>query len=91
MGNVVALQDPNAFRASDGELPHGCSEVWAKQIFGGAKVHFWRADALGYRSACGVVVTEPKLRNGQNVLFGGGTYPKCKRCMNRLRLNGSKW
>jgi hypothetical protein len=92
MSNVVAF-DQETFRHSDGELPHGASDVWGIAIFGSCKAHHWRISRshplLFYESVCGVRAPR-KIANGQNSLLGPGTYPKCKRCMGILRKRGSE-
>lgn len=89
MGEVVKLVDDDAFRYSGRELLHGCTEVWAIPLFRGNRAHFFIRSRNGYFSKCGMLVEET-LWNGQNTLFGAGTYPKCKRCMGHLRRQSVK-
>lgn len=96
--NVVPLKSRYDFLHTNGELPHFCSKVWGYDIWSsGSKVHFWRCTEDGYTSICGRSIP-PVIPNGQNRLFGGGTYPKCKQCMEKLRKisrarhgGGSAW
>jgi hypothetical protein len=89
MPKVVPLFPVDRGFASDGELPHGSSDVWGKMLFHTDKTHFWKsreeAGRFIYWSMCGLKHEFAVLRNGQNMLFGGGNYPKCKVCMDRLR------
>jgi hypothetical protein len=85
MAEVIPLHR-DELRFSGGELPHASSNVWGIQIFAspGKKAHFWRRDPHGYRRECDGYVSPAFLDNGQASIFGAGTFPKCKRCMNRL-------
>ena len=82
---VVELRPADDFKFSGNELPHGVTDIWAMPILGNSeKAHFFIRKAVAYVSLCNVAVPH-RLRNGQNYLFGPGSYPKCKRCMDRLR------
>lgn len=84
MGDVVDINNHD-FRCTDGELPHGVTDVWGYVITSSGKAHFFERTSIGYRSICGRVEVPAFLRNGQNTLFSPGTFPKCKVCMNKLR------
>jgi hypothetical protein len=84
--NLVPLHSSGTFRATDGELPHGCTNVWGMAILLRHRVgHFYVREAIGYAALCGVKVPGHTIWNGQNSLLGPGSYPKCKRCMEALR------
>ncbi len=89
LSNVVPIFSTDGGYCSEGELPHGCSDVWALVTFHGHKAHFWKsreeAGRYIYWSMCGERHEFAVLRNGQNMMFGAGNYPKCKVCMERLR------
>lgn len=88
--NVVPLRTHDGFRCSGGELPHGSSDVWAMGIFfsgGGptSTAHFFVRKSAGHVALCGYAGPLTIPRSGQNALFGAGSFPKCKRCMDALR------
>lgn len=85
MSKVIPIIPDDTFRHSGGELPHGSHEVWAKALGKGTTGHFWLRESDGYRSLCDRLAVRAFLHNGQCSLFGVGTYPKCKKCMDLLR------
>ena len=89
--NIVPLNPDTGFKCTGGELPHGSSNVWAKQLsfVNHQKVHFWLRNTRGYRSLCRLADAPAFLFNGQCPLFKPGNYPKCKKCMNLLRKGGT--
>lgn len=89
--SVVALRPADGFRCTDGELPHGCTEVWGFAILlNHRKGHFFIREAVGYSALCGVTVPSHTIWNGQNTLLASGTYPKCRKCMEALRAKSAK-
>jgi hypothetical protein len=89
--NVVPLMPDTGFKCTGGELPHGISKVWAKQLsfVSRQKVHFWLRHDRGYKSLCESVDAPAFLHNGQCPLFAPGNFTKCKKCMNLLRKGGA--
>lgn len=81
---VVSLHKEPGLLHSGLEMPFGSTEVWGKIVGGNFVAHFWSETANEHVAACGY--RGPlRLGNGQNALFGPGSCPKCKRCMNALR------
>ena len=63
---------------SGGKLENPQKE-WAIVLFGGSKVHYFeREQSEEFKellvSRCGVIAHESQM-------YGGGNYPKCKRCV----------
>lgn len=72
---------------SGGELSPDFAQGWGLRVLSHETVHWWVRDtgAAVARPVCHMTRSFPVwLGNGQFALFGGGDFPKCRKCL-RIR------
>lgn len=83
MGEVISL-GASKTQISGGEVAHGSTEFWGKQLFEKGKAHFYLLHPHGYERLCTGKIAPAFIANGQSSMLHSGDYSKCKRCMNRI-------